>query len=429
MTKMELVIKNGRVYTGGRIQKTDLWIKEGKISKIGGAHHADDDLDARGLLILPGAIDAHVHFRDPGYTYKENWVTGSTSAVAGGVTTVVDQPNTDPPTWNTKSYRHKLEVAQRRSVVDFCLNGGPGEIKRLAEQGATAIGEIFTYDHSPAELKVILERAKDVGILPTIHAEDESVIRENTEPLRSQLDPEIYSLARPNLAEYTAIEKVLDMTDRLHICHLSTEEGLNLIRAAKIQGKKVSCEVAPHHLLFTKRDWRKQGTFLKMNPPLRDQKDRTALWDGLRRGDIDIVASDHAPHTPEEKREEIWNAPPGVPGVETMLPLMLNAVKSNQITLDRMVDALSRKPAQILGLKEKGDISVGKDADLMLINTQKTKEIRANDLHSGAEWTPYQGRYALFPHITIVRGTVVFEEGDLVVKPGFGQYIPGQVSK
>jgi dihydroorotase len=187
----------------------------------------------------------------------------------------------------------------------------------------------------------------------------------------------------------------------------------------------VSCEVAPHHLLFTKRDWRRQGTFLKMNPPLRDFQDKDALWEGLRKGDVDVIASDHAPHLPEEKRDEIWDAPPGVPGVETMLPLMLMAVRSNLLSLDRMVDALSRRPAKILGLASKGRIAVGMDADLAIIDPRAASDIRADRLHSGAEWTPYEGRRALFPAITMIRGEVVFMDGELFAKPGFGRNIPG----
>lgn len=425
MTGMDRVVKGGRVYVDGRLQNLDLWIKGGKIAALGGDHQAEETIDGRGMIVLPGAIDIHVHFRDPGYTHKEDWETGSKSAAAGGVTAVVDQPNTNPPTLDGPSYRMKLEIAERRSVVDFCLNGGPGDVKRLAELGASAIGEIFTYDHSEEDLRRILAQTAKAGLLPTVHAEDPQVIRESAEPLRDGREPQLYSSARPNQAEAKAVETVLSIAERVHICHLSTSEGLDHIRAAKGRGRKVTCEVAPHHLLFTKRDWRSQGTFLKMNPPLRDFRDRDALWEGLRKGEIDAIASDHAPHLPEEKRDEIWDAPPGVPGVETMLPLMLMAVRSNLISLDRIVDGLSRRPAEIMGLSNKGGILRGKDADLVVIDPRAAAEIRADRLHSGAEWTPYEGRRALFPRITMIRGEVVFADGEFVAKNGFGMNLPG----
>jgi dihydroorotase len=184
----------------------------------------------------------------------------------------------------------------------------------------------------------------------------------------------------------------------------------------------VSTEVAPHHLLFNIKDYRKQGTFLKMNPPLRGQADNDALWAGLRDGSIDILASDHAPHLPEEKRDDIWEAPAGVPGVETMLPIMLMAVKRNLIGLERLVDALSARPAQIFQLASKGSIEMGKDADLVIVDTKATREIKADRLHSRADWTPYEGREGIFPQMTLVRGVVVYD-GELEVRPGFGRFL------
>lgn len=415
------MVKSGRVYTATGLKTIDIWIKDGRVAALGGPHRAQEKIDARGMLVLPGAIDAHVHFRDPGPNYKEDWASGSAAAAAGGVTAVVDQPNTDPRTLDARSFDLKLDIARHRSVVDFCLNGGPGQIGELMKAGVTAIGEIFTYEHSDAELQRILGETQKAGALATIHAEDGLVVSERTVPLRSFHEPEVYSLARPAAAEAAAIEKALSWSDRLHICHLSTLRGLELVREAKGKGKKVSCEVAPHHLFFNVKDYRKQGSFLKINPPLRSQEDNDALWAGLRAGSIDILASDHAPHLPEEKRDDIWEAPAGVPGVETMLPLLLFAVKRNMLSLERLVDALTARPAQIFSLACKGSIEAGKDADLVMVDPKKVSRINADRLHSRAEWTPFEGLSAIFPQMTLLRGEVIFD-GEIAAKPGFGRF-------
>ncbi|MDM7913296.1 MAG: amidohydrolase family protein, partial [Methanotrichaceae archaeon] len=289
------------------------------------------------------------------------------------------------------------------------------------------IGEIFAYEHSDAQMQKILKEVEKAKALPTVHAEDGIIISEKTESLKHLHEPDVYSMARPTTAEATAIEKAISWTDRLHICHISTASGLGLVRAAKTAApsRKLSCEVAPHHLLFNIRDYRKHGSFLKMNPPLRLQEDNNALWAGLGDGSIDILASDHAPHLPEEKKDDIWEAPAGVPGVETMLPLMLVAVKSNLITLDRLVDAISVRPAEIFGLESKGKIEAGRDADLVLVDPRSTSEIKADRLHSRADWTPYEGKEAIFPQMTILRGEVIYD-GELEVRPGNGRYLAMQ---
>lgn len=418
----DLVVKNGRVFTANGQMSIDIWIKDGRIAALGGAHRAEDRIDARGMLVLPGAIDAHVHFRDPGPNYKEDWASGSASAAAGGVTTIIDQPNTNPRTLDARSFAQKLDIAKHRSLVDFCLNGGAGNIEELAAAGAAAIGEIFSYEHSDEKLQKILGDAERAGMLACLHAEDGLIIKEKTASLLDRHDPEVYSQARPAAAEAAAIEKGLTGSHRLHICHLSSAQGLERVAQAKSQGKKVTSEVAPHHLFLNIKDYKKQGSYLKMNPPLRRQADNDALWQGLRSGTIDILASDHAPHLPEEKREDIWEAPAGVPGVETMLPLMLFAVKRNLITLERLVDAMTTRPARIFGLADKGSIETGKDADLVIVDPKAISKINADRLHSRAEWTPFQGRDAIFPQMTMARGKVIYD-GDLPASPGYGRFL------
>lgn len=418
----DLAVKNGRVFTAKGQMSTEVWIKDGRIAALGGAHRAEESIDARGMLVLPGAIDVHVHFRDPGPNYKEDWASGSASAAAGGVTTVVDQPNTVPRTMDGRSFEEKLDIARHRSYVDYGLNGGPGKIDELKSAGASAIGEIFSYEHSDADLAAILGQVEKAGMLASLHAEDGVIIKEKTAELLGRHDPEVYSLARPAKAEAAAIEKACAWVKRLHICHLSSDQGLAAVEEGRRAGRAVTAEVAPHHLLLNDKDYKKQGSYLKMNPPLRRKADNDALWQALRSGSIDILASDHAPHLPEEKREDIWEAPPGVPGVETMLPLLLMAVKRNLLTLERLVDAISARPAKIFGLVGKGGIERGRDADLIIIDSKAITKINADRLHSRAEWTPYQGKEAIFPKMTIVRGRVVYD-GDFQVAPGYGTFL------
>jgi dihydroorotase len=418
----DLAVKNGRVFTSKGQVSTDIWIQDGRIAALGGAHRSEEKIDARGMLVLPGAIDVHVHFRDPGPNYKEDWASGSASAAAGGVTAVIDQPNTSPRTMDARSFEEKLDIARHRSYVDYGLNGGPGKIDELKKAGASAIGEIFSYEHSDADLAAILFQAGEAGMLASLHAEDGIIIKEKMAELGGRHDPEVYSLARPAKAEAAAIEKACAVSKRLHICHLSSAQGLAAVEVAGIAGHDITVEVAPHHLLLNEKDYRKQGSYLKMNPPLRGQADNDALWQALRSGSIDILASDHAPHLPEEKREDIWEAPPGVPGVETMLPLMLMAVKRNLLSLERLVDAISARPAKVFGLAGKGGIERGRDADLVIIDSKAITKINADRLHSRAEWTPYQGKEALFPRMTMVRGRVVYD-GDFQVSPGYGRFL------
>ena len=424
----DLVVKNGRVFIGDDQISTDIWIKDGRIAALGGDHRAEEKIDARDMLVLPGAIDVHVHFRDPGPNYKEDWASGSASAAAGGVTSVIDQPNTQPRTLDASSFEQKLDIARHRSFVDFGLNGGAGKIDELAFSGATAIGEIFSYEHSDSDLAGILDEVKQAGMLASLHAEDGAIIREKTARLVGRHDAQAYSESRPAQAEAAAIEKALNWSDRLHVCHLSSSQGLEMVAKAKRGGRKVTSEVAPHHLLLNIKDYKKQGSYLKMNPPLRSEKDNDTLWQGLCSGTIDIIASDHAPHLPEEKREDIWEAPPGVPGVETMLPLMLFAVKRNMIKLNRLVSAVSSRPAEIFGLVGKGKIERGYDADLVIIDSKQVTKINADRLHSRAEWTPFEGREAIFPKMTIVRGKVVYD-GDLSVHAGYGHFLGKDAAK
>lgn len=424
----DLVIKNAKLSLAGEVLEAELSITDGRISKIAKNIRADDTLDARGLLILPGAIDVHVHFRDPGMTYKEDWYSGSCAAAAGGVTTVIDHPNTIPSTTTMKSFEVKLK-ASRKSIVDFGINAGVvkgAELEKLWRAGVTAFGEIYMAD-SVGRLNIdddILSTAfrtiAQLNAIACLHAEDERIIGARTEKLKDKIDPSAYSSSRPNESEDSAIARAVQFANvagtKLHICHISTKEGLRLLE------RNVTCEVTPHHLFLSEKDWDKLGTFGKMNPPLRSGEDGRALWAALNR--IDMIASDHAPHTMGEKEQDIWSAPPGVPGVETSLPLMLSAVKKGRISLQRLIELMAANPARIFGLNGKGDIRVGNDADLVFVDLNNMKPIKDRNLHSKAGWTSFEGMNAIFPKMTMVRGEVVFD-GEIVGEKGSGRFIRG----
>ncbi|WP_135663266.1 dihydroorotase [Halorhabdus rudnickae] len=374
------------------------------------------EIDATGKRLLPGMIDTHVHFRQPGDPHKETWETGSRSAAAGGVTTVVDQPNTDPPTIDGDTFEEKAAFATD-SVVDFGLNGGvtpDWDPDSLFDRPIFALGEVFLAD-STGEMGIDEQRFRDAlevaqrhDVTVTVHAENAAKFNVGT---RERTDADAWSAYRTARAEITAVERVCELAAEydvhLHVAHASTPEAIDAARDAGI-----SCEVTPHHLLLSRSNLDELGTFGRMNPPLRREKRRERVYDRVRDGQVDIVATDHAPHTRAEKDASIWEAPSGVPGVETVLPLLLEEARRGHLTYERVRDLTAANPATLFDLPKKGRIAEGYDADLVLVDPGQTREIHGEDLHTNCEWTPFEGWRGLFPKLTMVRGTVVYERTD-----------------
>ncbi len=443
----DILIKNTKVFYNNQLQPAEVLIGDGKIIKIAkeiDVHRLDSTINAKGALTLPAGIDAHVHFREPGMTEKEDWYTGSCSAAAGGITTVIEHPNTIPATIDRRSFKEKLKLANRKSVIDFGINGGvTGNVEKLSElweMGVAAFGEIFMAE-STGELNISedsLDEAMSVitgmGALACIHAEDENIRLECEAYLKNDLSPQSHSRARPNMCEALAVEKAVSIArtnnTRTHFCHMSALESLGLIRNEKYfsdeNSSEFTCEVAPHHLFLSTKDWDRLGSFGRMNPPLRDRRSVKMMLNGLNDGAVDVVASDHAPHTESEKDTDIKTAPSGVPGVETLFPLMMMAVKKNLIPLGRMLEVTSKNPARIFGLDahSKGSFEEGFDADLVIVDPQNIQVIKGDNLHSKAGWTPYEGMEAIFPEYTLARGEVVWD-GDIVSSRGRGKFLSG----
>ncbi|MFB6096311.1 MAG: dihydroorotase [Haloferacaceae archaeon] len=382
-------------------------------------------VDAAGKRLLPGAIDVHVHFRQPGFAHKETWATGSRSAAAGGVTTVVDQPNTDPPTTTGAAFDEKARLAAEGSLVDFGINGGvtpDWDPDSLLERPLFALGEVFLAD-STGDMGIdadrfedALARASEADVPVTVHAEDADYFDESA---RERDDPDAWSAFRTSEAEAVAVERAVDVAREsgaaVHIAHTSTPAGIDAAAAAG-----ATCEVTPHHLLLSRDDLPDLGTFGRMNPPLRTEAEREAVFERVADGTVDVIATDHAPHTRAEKEASIWEAPSGVPGVETMLPLLLAQVRRGALGWERVRDLTAANPAEIFGLAEKGRIAVDADADLVLVDPDDVREIRGADLHSKCGWTPFEGWDGVFPELTIRRGTPVYDREHHLLDEPFG---------
>ncbi|MHC1592618.1 MAG: dihydroorotase [Methermicoccaceae archaeon] len=441
---LDLLIKNAKVFHEGSLQELEIAVKDGKIVKLARVvphEQAEVEVDAKGSLALPAGIDVHVHFRDPGHTYKETWHTGSCAAAAGGITTVIDQPNTTPPTLDARSFKKKLRRASRLSVIDFGINGGLteknlGKLDVLKEAGVMGFGEVFMGESTNASavdmetLKAALEEISSLGLFASVHAEDMGII-ERSEPEARKNQVMYHALARPPAAEAKAVMDVVNLATslkelKLHLCHLSTSEGVGMVRNAKYVGMRTTCEVTPHHLLLSESDFKRLGSRSKVNPPLRSVEHVQALWRGLRSGTIDVLASDHAPHRLSEKEQHVFDAPSGIPGVETLMPLTLGCVMRNYLSLKRAVEAMCTAPAELFSMHGKGRIALGFDADIALFDTRHIERVDAERLHSKAGWSPYEGMEAVFPKLTVSRGEVVFDGlrgEDVVGEKGRGRWI------
>ena len=407
-----IAIRNAKL-PDGRVRDVRVDPASGTIDAVGRGLDAADSIPADGKRLLPGMVDVHVHTREPGAEHKETWKSASRSAAAGGVTTIVDQPNSDPPTIDGPAFDRKIALATD-SRVDYGINGGvlpDWDPDSLFDRPVFALGEVFLADSTgemgiePDLFHAAVERAADAGVVVTVHAEDAERFDESA---RERSDPDAWSAYRTAEAEAAAVERAVSVateyTARVHIAHASTPEGIDLAAKAGL-----TAEVTPHHLLLSRDDLEDLGTYGRMNPPLRSAERREAVYDRVRDGTVDVVATDHAPHTRAEKEGSIWDVASGVPGVETALPLLLAEAQAGRLSYERVRDLTAANPAAIFDLPSKGRIEAGRDADLVLVDPERPREIRGDDLHSKCGWTPFEGWTGIFPEWTMVRGTVVYD--------------------
>lgn len=434
----DLIVKNGTLVNHNGIGLGDVGIKNGKITAIGDlkTKSADKVIDATGLHILPGLIDTQVHFREPGLEHKEDLETGANAAVLGGICSVFEMPNTNPTTSTNECLADKVNRATGRMSCDFAFYAGAtnDNIEHLAElerQNGCAGIKVFMGSSTG---NLLVKDDENVGrILSKItrraafHSEDEFILEEEKKYVRAN-DPSSHYEARSARAALSCTTRLVNLArkfkKRIHVLHVSTKDEMEFLAAHK---DLVSIEVLPNHLAFYGPDiYHKIGTFAQQNPPIREKHHNDALWAAVQNGLVDVMGSDHAPHTIEEKSKPYPASPSGTPGVQTMLPFMLDAVSKGRLSLLRVVDLLAHGPNRVFNIANKGRMAIGYDGDLTIIDLKKQVTITNEIIASKSRWTPFEGETLNgFPTHTIVRGEIVMTNGEIIAK-GLGKPIKFQ---
>ena len=446
-TPLDTVITGGLVVGEDGTVPAEVLITDGRIVGLvapGLAPPARTVIDAAGKHILPGVIDVHVHFREPGMTHKEDWGTGSQAAAVGGVTTVFEMPNTSPPTDTIEHFAVKRAAAEAKSIVDFGLYGLLGEhnladLEPLSDAGA--IGYKLFMGNTTGDLPcpndgAILEGFEILARLGkrcSIHAENSPILfwRQHAMQAAGRTDPMAHLAARTDVVAVEALNRAATLAEwtgaRIHIVHESCARSLDYIRFWKDRGVAMTVETLPQYLyLDAEMMLRPGGEVIRMNPPVREKAHQEPLWAALLDGTLDMVATDHAPHAAAEKRgHDIWKVACGFPGVETSLPLMLTAVNAGRLTIEDVVRLMAGAPARAFGLfGSKGVIRVGADADLVVVDMAAAATLSAEALHSRGKSSPYEGmRVTGLPVATLVRGRLVAQDGQPVAEPGWGTMV------
>lgn len=426
MQTFDVAIRNGIVVNQDGIGRVDIGIREGRIVAIGAidAAAAGDVIEAGGLHVLPGVIDTQVHFREPGGEHKEDLESGSRAAVMGGVTAVFEMPNTKPATTSAQALADKLERARGRMFCDFAFYVGAtrdniGELAELERLPGAAGVKVFIgsstgdllVDDEPSLVRIL----QAISRRAAFHCEDEARLNAR-KSLRREGDASSHSEWRDAEAALIATRRLIRLAraagKRVHVLHVSTAEEMALLAAHK---DVATVEVTPQHLtLLAEEAYAELGTLAQMNPPLRSAAHQAALWQAVREGVADVLGSDHAPHTRAEKAATYPATPSGMPGVQTLVPMMLDHVNAGRLTLERFVDLTSHGPQRIFGIAGKGRIAVGYDADFTIVDLKARRTVEEDWLASRAGWSPFAGRSITgWPVGTIVRGRRVMWEGEI----------------
>lgn len=423
------VVFEGNAFVNGAFQQCCIGVDDGKITSIKKILSGEKTYRFSKKILFPAGIDVHVHFRDPGMTHKETFQTGSTAALSGGISCVFDMPNTLPQTISLSTIKDKLDHASRTSLVDFGVHAGITNttidkikvLSKLADGfkvylGNTTNALLLSMSNIPSALKQVEGTGKPV----LFHAEDPICLKRNS---KKEMNLKDHYTSRPSSCETQAIEAILKHVANFnvpsHFCHVSSVESVELL---KNKPTNVTFGITPHHSLLCIDALNGVDARYKVNPPLRSIDQRDGLFQTICTGSSDLLESDHAPHTLDDKNGEFSDAPSGVPGVETMMPLFVYYAVKEKLSFSRLFDLLCKNPARLMDI-QKGSLEVGFDGDIAVFDIRNITDISVENLHSKAGWSPFEGFPAIFPTDVFIRGERLIEGGECIGKPGFGRHI------
>ena len=427
---LDLIIKNGSCYIDGNLQKLSIGISKGNIERIENniEEESRNIFDAEDLIVLPGCIDTQVHFREPGSTDTEDLYSGSRAAIAGGITGVFEMPNTNPPTSTKTEFQRKLDLAKNRMYCNYAFYFGAtannaielSDLKNL--EGCCGIklfagsstGNLLVADEKDIE-KVFQSSSKVVAV----HSEDEEILNNNKKLIKNG-DVHSHPIWRSDECAISSTRRIVKIAERYnkkaHILHITTKQEIDFLSQHK---GNITFEITPQHLtIFAPDCYDKIGTYAQMNPPIRDKSHYDKLWYAVKNNFNDTIGSDHAPHLKKNKEKEYPNSPSGMPGVQTLMTVMLNHVNDGKLSLNQLINLVCENPVKIFGIKKKGFINEGFDADFTIVDMNKTIEIKNENIESKCGWSPFHGfKFKGTPVATIVGGNIKMKDGEIIGEP------------
>ena len=426
---LDLIIKNGKCYIDGHLKDVNISVKDGKIQKIGQiTEDAKDTIDATGLIVLPGCMDTQTHFREPGSTDTEDLHSGSRAAIVGGITSVFEMPNTNPPTSTKKEFQRKLDLAKNRMYCNYAFYFGAtadnanelADLKNL--EGCCGIklfagsstGNLLVADEK--DIEVVFQNSSKVV---AVHSEDEAILSINKKLIRKG-DVHSHPIWRSDECAISSTRRIVRIAKRYnkkaHVLHISTKQEIDFLAQHK---GNITFEITPQHLTIYAPDcYDKLGTYAQMNPPIRDKSHYDRLWYAVKNNLNDTIGSDHAPHLKVNKDKEYPNSPSGMPGVQTLMPVMLNHINEGKLTLNQLINFVCENPVKIFGIRGKGFIREGFDADFTIVDMNKKITIKNKNIESKCGWTPFDGvEFKGTPVSTIIAGKIKMNDGKILGDP------------